>query len=104
MAGLPPATSRDPCPCWRGWTPWWRPPSLGQANLQGRRYFVRDGQVQCHHPYWPEDALRFEGRRPWGWRKRLKVLNQETFGEVSRLWVYAERLAAHLDGYWSVDF
>ena len=76
----------------------------GLPIAQERRYFVRDGQVQCHHPYWPEDALRFEGRRPWGWRKRLKVLNQETFGEVSRLWVYAERLAAHLDGYWSVDF
>ncbi|MGB9848917.1 MAG: ATP-grasp domain-containing protein [Moorellaceae bacterium] len=70
-----------------------------------RRYFVENGRVLCHHPYWPEDAIRFPGgREPEGWRERLAEINEETSEEVELLGGYAARLAAALDGFWSVDF
>ena len=49
-----------------------------------RRYFVRDGVVECHHPYWPEPAIR-----GWGdcelvpdWRSRLAMINYESSDEI----------------------
>lgn len=30
-----------------------------------RRYFVRDGEVICSHPYWPEDAIRNANHCDW---------------------------------------
>jgi len=70
-----------------------------------RRYFVRDGKVVCHYPYWPEDAMRFPpGKEPEGWSEKLAELNRETDDEIELLTGYAERLAAVLDGYWSLDF
>lgn len=70
-----------------------------------RRYFVRDGKVVCHHPYWPEDAVRFPpGREPEGWREKLAALNEETPEEIELLSGCAARLGAALPGYWSLDF
>jgi hypothetical protein len=70
-----------------------------------RRYFVRDGKVVCHHPYWPEDAVRFRpGQEPPDWREKLAELNREAAEEVELLTRYAARLGAALPGYWSFDF
>lgn len=72
-----------------------------------RRYFVRDGVVECHHPYWPEDAIKFivpEHPEPPDWRDFLSRMNYESFDEVDVLTEYAERVSVHLEGYWSVDF
>ena len=72
-----------------------------------RRYFVRDGAVQCHHPYWPSEALS-EGYHPkplpHDWRLQLAEMNEETPGEVALLSSYAARVAEVIPGYWSVDF
>ena len=38
-----------------------------------RRYFVRDGEVICSHPYWPEDAIR--NANHCDWQELLKVMN-----------------------------
>jgi len=67
-----------------------------------RRYFIKNGRVLCHHPYWIEDAIL----RPSveNWRDLLKELNHETDEEIKLLSGYAERVAKVLDGYWSVDF
>lgn len=67
-----------------------------------RRYFVQDGHVICHHPYWIEDAIR----RPSipDWEYELKDLNRETKPEVDTLTSYAEDLSRKLPGYWSLDF
>lgn len=83
-----------------------------------RRYFVKDGKVLCHHPYWIEKAIatahKGEGTRsflgylphklPNKWKEMLAELNEETESEVKLLTVYAEKISAVVDGYWSVDF
>lgn len=69
-----------------------------------RRYFVRDGVVECHHPYWPEDVIRGVESSAGDWRARLKYFNREDEAEVALLTGYAEQIGAVLPGYWSVDF
>jgi len=67
-----------------------------------RRYFIKDGKVLCHHPYWIEDAIL----RPTvqNWKDILKVLNYESKEEIKILSSYAKMVSEVLDGYWSVDF
>lgn len=78
-----------------------------------RRYFVRDGQVECRHPYWPVAALEdtpFIFDRDGGghccadWRLLLADLSIEPSEEIELLTSYAETVAACVEGYWSVDF
>lgn len=71
-----------------------------------RRYFVEDGAVLCHHPYWPEDAIEQSSLEPSAenWRELLADLNREDEDEVALLSSYAGSVASILDGYWSVDF
>ena len=70
-----------------------------------RRYFVRDGKVVKHMPYWPEDAIKFwTVPEPEGWREMLKEMNMETEEEIKLLTEYAEAIGSALGGYWSVDF
>lgn len=70
-----------------------------------RRYFVRDGKVICHHPYWIEDALA-RSKRPSvpNWRELARVMNHESPNEIEQLSAYAEMVSQRFDGYWSVDF
>lgn len=75
-----------------------------------RRYFVRDGVVICHHPYWPAEAIRKDTvGAPWDhlpadWEAQLAILNQEGLAEVATLTRYAQALSRVLPGVWSVDF
>jgi len=92
-----------------------------------RRYFVKDGTVQCHHPYWLQDAIeqhlkfcrdfdrwakKADAKRtrtreeiPEHWKRMLAGLNKETPHEIKLLTGYAEKVAKAMDGeYWSVDF
>jgi len=67
-----------------------------------RRYFVRDGEVECWHPYWPPAAIR----RPSipNWREALRGLQTPRPREVELLTGYAEMVGRILGGYWSIDF
>ncbi len=77
----------------------------GLPIAKERRYFARDGQVECHHPYWPAEAIRFPRNvEPANWRDDLAELNIETVDEIALLTGYATNLAAVLPGYWSLDF
>ncbi len=67
-----------------------------------RRYFVRDGEVECHHPYWPADAIRRPSTADW--RAWLDWMNEENDEEIALLLGYAEQVGSRLPGYWSVDF
>ncbi|NLA24457.1 MAG: ATP-grasp domain-containing protein [Bacteroidales bacterium] len=70
-----------------------------------RRYFIRDGQVECHHPYWIEEAIKKETTTlPENWQELLKELNKEDEEEINLLTFYAEQLGKYLRQYWSVDF
>jgi len=70
-----------------------------------RRYFIKDGEVLCHHPYWIEEAIE-ESKAPsvLNWREIAKQMNVETEDEIKLLTSYAERVAQQFEGYWSIDF
>jgi len=67
-----------------------------------RRYFIKDGKVQCHHPYWIEDAVKNPSIE--NWREAAEDMNIETEDEVDILRGYSLIAASVIDGYWSVDF
>jgi len=77
-----------------------------------RRYFVDDGKILCHHPYWIEDAIaqwaedRFLGKQEIvdNWREILAELNTETPEECKLLTDYAQKISEVLPRYWSLDF
>ncbi len=67
-----------------------------------RRYFVKDGRVICHHPYWIEDAI--EKPSVANWHELSKEMNTETEEEIKLLTSYAELVSKTIEGLWSVDF
>ena len=70
-----------------------------------RRYFIKDGQVVCHHHYWIEEAID-QSKEPSekSWRDIAKNLNHESKDEIDLLTGYALQVAQVMDGFWSVDF
>jgi len=70
-----------------------------------RRYFIKDGEVLCHHPYWIEEAIA-ESKPPsvLNWRELAKEMNIETEEEIKLLTTYAKMVAEHFEDYWSIDF
>lgn len=67
-----------------------------------RRYFIKDGKVICHHPYWIEDAIKNPSVN--NWKELLKIHNEENDQEIKLLTRYAEEISRNFEGYWSVDF
>jgi len=67
-----------------------------------RRYFIKNGKLQCRHPYWYPNAIRNPSFNDW--ESTLNVLNKETPDEVLLLTTYAQKVADLFSGYWSVDF
>ncbi len=72
-----------------------------------RRYFIRDGKIECHHPYWVADAVE-KGTQaenlPKLWKRTLSRMNSESQEEVELLTTHTMAIAGNLEGYWSVDF
>ena len=73
-----------------------------------RRYFIKDGSVVCHHPYWFEDVIKGnfwqQQEEPKNWRRDLRHMSKEGQSEIATLSAYARQVAAALPGEWSVDF
>jgi hypothetical protein len=73
-----------------------------------RRYFVRDGKVECHHEYWVEGAIRqgMQGRDipESEWLPQWQDLNRQDDDEITLLTGYTKAIGKELAGYWSVDF
>lgn len=72
-----------------------------------RRYFISNGEVVCHHPYWILDAIEFYSKdcpRPLYWQELLAEVNEESEEEITLLKGYSEKIASVLDGEFSVDF
>jgi hypothetical protein len=79
----------------------------GLPIAKERRYFVDEGKVVCHHPYWPEGAIEWGGNYsalPVGWQERLAGLNFESEWEVPLLTHMAEAFSKVVPGFYSVDF
>lgn len=63
------------------------------------RFFVKDGQYVCHHPYWPLETLR-DG----GWSGSEDDFRHLCFVEnEAELIALAERTGDALGGSWSID-
>jgi len=72
-----------------------------------RRYFILNGRVECHHPYWIEDAVvKGTGKEklPENWRHLAKSMNYESPEEIAILTGYAQRVARVMPEHWSIDF
>ena len=69
-----------------------------------RRYFIKDGKIQCHHPYWPVDAIEMPDNE--NYKTLLKELNQEEEQEIKLLSKYSLKVrdALKIHDYWSIDF
>ena len=67
-----------------------------------RRYFIEDGKVICHHPYWIKDSI-LRPSKP-NWESLLEELNKEEEKEIVLLTGYAKEVSKQIRGYWSVDF
>jgi hypothetical protein len=84
----------------------------GMPVAKERRYFVDDGAVTGHHPYWPPGAVAEGSPRTVGgarlepvqWKALLEPLNEETPDEVAELTALSEQVAAVVPGAWSVDW
>jgi hypothetical protein len=74
----------------------------GMPVRRERRYFIRDGKVQCHHPYWPPDSIQ----RPScpEWERKLGNLQKESGQEIGDLTALSLKVAAVMPGAWSVDW
>ena len=72
-----------------------------------RRYFIRDGKVECHHAYWIGDAVEkgtSKEKLPNNWKDIARQMNMEDSEEVGLLTEYSQKVADVMSGYWSVDF
>lgn len=78
----------------------------GLPIAKERRYFVDEGKVMCHHPYWPQDAIEeYIGHDlPVNWQAMLEEINAEDEGEIACLTRMAEAFAENVPGFYSVDF
>lgn len=68
-----------------------------------RRYFINNGKVVCHHPYWPREALENQTTKK-EWKNHLDALNTEPDFETEQLTEWSERIAKVIEGFWSVDW
>lgn len=80
----------------------------GMPVTTERRYFIRDGKVICHHPYWPAEALDSDYARPdeIEWKHMLEVDNaiHDHPTEAGYLKFQSERVSDRVPGFWSVDW
>ena len=67
-----------------------------------RRYFIRDGKITGHFPYWPENAIMHPDKKDW--KSLLKEMNIESDHEIEILSQHAKQVSMALPGYWSIDF
>ena len=65
---------------------------------QERRYFVRDGKVECHHSYWPREAFKDLDDEKFA---KLSEFLPEDEKELEKMAIYVSKL---FSGYWSYDF
>lgn len=67
-----------------------------------RRYFINNGKVECHHPYWPHMSIKNPSNE--NWEILLSDLNFESEKEVEYLTKLSEQVSEAFDGFWSLDW
>lgn len=83
----------------------------GMPLAKERRYFVSDGRVIGHHPYWPPGAVEqgiptLDGRvlPEDEWRPLYDALSVESQEETTFLAALTEQATKRLPGSWSIDW
>ena len=66
------------------------------------RCFIRNGQRQCIHPYWPEDAM--ENPSVPNWKDLLKKNNTLEPEDAAIITKHLRTVADVFPDYWTVDF
>ena len=69
------------------------------------RFFIKDGKVQCYHPYWPKEAFEIMNVKLTKEKnKKLKEIQKLDKEDEEELKAMANYIAQYFKGYWSVDF
>lgn len=63
-----------------------------------RRFFIRNGEVECHHSYWPLEL--FKGIA----ENKIAALNELSDEDEKNLIKMALYVSKNFSGYWSCDF
>jgi len=66
------------------------------------RFFVRDGEVECWHPYWPPASIEHPDNEAY--KVILHEFSRLRESEHKVLTEYAEKIGRAVGGYWSIDF
>jgi hypothetical protein len=66
------------------------------------RFFIKNGKIQCFHPYWPDEA--FQDDLSEEQKKKLKEIQKLDTKEKKELFLMTEYIAKFFKDYWSVDF
>jgi len=72
------------------------------------RFFIKNGEVQCRHPYWPASSLQEVTSKHW--LKKLRAMQGLGSGEQKILDLYSRKISRAVeslgapDNYWSLDF
>ncbi len=78
---------------------------LGQMPItKEMRYFFKDHEILCSHPYWPEHALEGHVHKDKDWKEKLSGLNTLLDEDAALLKKLTEKVALRFDGYWSLDW
>lgn len=64
-----------------------------------RRFFVEDGKILCHHPYWPEEAFEYEEVD----KSLIEKVNEFLKEDEEKLLPIVELIGEKIGGSWSVD-
>lgn len=67
-----------------------------------RRYFIENGDVICHHPYWPADSIQCASAD--NWQELLEASSQESEEEVEMLSRQSRIVSNSFKGAWSLDW
>jgi len=81
---------------WRFTSHWGKMPVAREFRM-----FVRDGELECWHPYWPPSAILEPSIE--NWYPVLKEMQTLTQVELEHVEDIAETVGKAVGGYWSVD-
>lgn len=67
------------------------------------RGFIRDGEVECIHFYWPEDSIKQGKPEDPQWQAKYEWISIRTLSEDDQIKALLESVANCFTGFWSVD-
>lgn len=82
----------------------WISGKRGMPVHKERRFFVRDGRIECQHPYWTEEVIKTLGGPALPAEVLAKKVSDITSADAEQLINNAGQVAGAIAGYWSADF